>query len=826
MEIPIRTKSVHMKSINPPIFLHIMKMYISSVISKIEKNCHISARDIDFNKIYNNISYPSLCNKSCKLNVELSSLKIDIPDTSINQPIYNWVKTVRGIAKIEDVIKDTNIHIKYSRTETMDRITFEYYTGIVMNKLRKKLPTFAFTLGMFNCSKPDDKGVMCSSTHDKKNEVIHIIQEKVDGQTLEYLLKNNKLSVDDIIKILLIVALSLTKAQDKKGFVHNALYACNIIIKKEHTTIGFNLGGRTYTIETDYIPVIIDYSSARTMFRGFAVCYILNPTMFFPGKDLIKLISSCLTLINTQDIYQQLSFLLKYFYELYDLSQGDYDSLLRKYNNFEILDDHPIASLSASSFVDWFQINYGVVFNKMVKITSREVRNISIDTPMRSSTSVISSGILKMFENKILSKPDYTPTLEEKKYDSDLLSAYKNYLLSNPCNVHKINYNFPLHKQYEDFSINKINIREVFEQEHINKQVLMNYVTFVRMIHTLNIDMNNIEINNVYNEIVKLRHNLHVFYNFSMRKIYNACEYKHTNNMDGNAVILSKDLPEIINWFKILHPDIGDNINIELKVNNEDLYYPTSSLQQIQMINMKRNKDLLSLVNKIILKPDANDERITTIIMKEVDDVEIYLQLKQLYVPVVFDRTAGRVKDIKKLLREKVNSYLDFGGGDGKISAAISTSLNINKSYSLDIESWFGKKVSRLEQNITYITQKENQSIDLANNSIELITALQVLHHIENVDFVLNELTRINSKFLIIREHDCRDNYDRMLIDVEHSLFEMCIEDADISYLNNYKAWYRSKGEWINMIENKGYKLLFATNPYGTTRYWYGIFRR
>ena len=49
-----------------------------------------------------------------------------------------------------------------------------------------------------------------------------------------------------------------------------------------------------------------------------------------------------------------------------------------------------------------------------------------------------------------------------------------------------------------------------------------------------------------------------------------------------------------------------------------------------------------------------------------------------------------------------------------------------------------------------------------------------VLHHVENIDNLLREMNRIVKKggFIYLVEHDTFTDIDKMLVDIEHALYE------------------------------------------------------
>lgn len=260
------------------------------------------------------------------------------------------------------------------------------------------------------------------------------------------------------------------------------------------------------------------------------------------------------------------------------------------------------------------------------------------------------------------------------------------------------------------------------------------------------------------------------------------------------------------------------------------LYVEPKTMRQISQLYTYNKEDLLDLINKVFFGYKVDNSMLLDKIINanlHLDDNTIYNILRKYGRKNPVNRGLSRSKDIKQLIHDYPTTYLDFGGGDGLISYHIAKTFNIRakNAFSADIDNW-NKREHNHKYDITYIVLKDKEKIPLPDNSIDLITCFQVFHHIENIDFVLSELRRICRGKIVLREHDCDCDITRMLIDVEHSLFEMCIEDnKDDKYLNNYKAWYRSKEEWIKLLSIYGFKETYTREKIiGTTRYYYSVF--
>lgn len=849
--------SVHNDSINPSLYLGLMISYMHKAMNK---TCKLTKLRVSSDMLYKNITYPALSDAADDLYVLMISLIDDIqsiPDITLNASVIYWLKNIKlkSDGVMNGLINNSNLRIKYPRTDNIiaqERGLFEYFIGIIMNKLRKKMPYFVYTLGAFKCSSINID-TFCAF---QENTVNHLIQEKVQGQNLDEWLQQTP-NAKTFYIIILQLAFALQKAQDKMGFSHNALYASNVILRpSDISTVTFQFGSQVFQMMINReIPTIIDYSSSRVTHKGFGLCYLSNPTIFIPGRDLCKLISSCLARINKSELYGEVSWINEFFHDFYDVSKGSYDELVAKYSGFDLPQDSPMASKDPMDFINWFRNRNGELFNRLVTVRSREIKNLHFtqlkpQTEVDSSIKDIPSAVLKSYafgEYGI----KYTPTAEEKKYDAQMISSYPKYIASHLAKIYTINYNFPLRLQYDDKI--RVDYEQILSQVQESYDVLSNYIVFIRYAKTVGMSgfISTKELQTIFSEKDKFKHNINVIRNLPLYRLYQIALAISLNMINGQVIVCFQDLYQAVDWVKRLYPvciEYLDSVflpnTVNIKVDNIPLvniprraldvnhYYPPSTLDQFgQLINNKTS--LLNLATKIFFDSDKSKSKLLepVIFQAGADDVKILLDLHQFHTSVELDRGERRAKDMIKFLLPqlssiKISTYLDFGGGDGSISSAIAKVFQISKknAFSADVEKWFDRSVHKTFDNITYIILKEGQGIPLPDKSIDLVTCYQTLHHIRNIDMVLSELKRVCKYVLIVREHDCQTNAHRTLIDLEHSMYEISLEDnPNIHYLDFYEAWYRSKEEWAELFAKYNFVQTYMSDPAGPTRYYYSI---
>lgn len=195
-------------------------------------------------------------------------------------------------------------------------------------------------------------------------------------------------------------------------------------------------------------------------------------------------------------------------------------------------------------------------------------------------------------------------------------------------------------------------------------------------------------------------------------------------------------------------------------------------------------------------------------------------------------RESARQQDIFRFYNGKPQKYLDLGGGDGKITSAIGQHLRLSKDNIVcaDIESWWDND-RKEEEDITYMKLSEGEKLPFKDGEFSLITCFQSLHHMKNIDKVMSELYRIleYGGYIIIREHDCDNALMKLLIDIEHCIFETILKDLSKDFILNYHGDYKSKIEWSNLFAK--HKLYFCNRRYNfktarnnPTRYYYSMY--
>lgn len=169
-------------------------------------------------------------------------------------------------------------------------------------------------------------------------------------------------------------------------------------------------------------------------------------------------------------------------------------------------------------------------------------------------------------------------------------------------------------------------------------------------------------------------------------------------------------------------------------------------------------------------------------------------------------------------------TMLDIGVGDGSITSAI------QRHYDLPKDKVFGTDIvtPREEPSFTF-NLVDGSDLPFNDNSFDLITANMVLHHVDDLDGLLQEIRRVlrPNGYLIISEHDILSNmnsedisgltseewreYVSSFLDIVHLLYEVILSDPQETepqeFEESFRRNYLSSEEWKNLLESAGFSL-------------------
>ena len=171
-------------------------------------------------------------------------------------------------------------------------------------------------------------------------------------------------------------------------------------------------------------------------------------------------------------------------------------------------------------------------------------------------------------------------------------------------------------------------------------------------------------------------------------------------------------------------------------------------------------------------------------------------------------------------------TVLDIGCGDGSITNELSKIYKFKKSIGVDVENWFDTYINK-NTNIELIIT-DGKTINIKDNSVDVILCNHVLHHIENLDMMLDEIARIIKKdgILIIKEHNCYYKELSYVIDIYHALFELVFKKKqNEKFTNNYYSKYLSDKELYAKLKKRKFEIINYVYDGDLLANYYGIYK-
>lgn len=154
-------------------------------------------------------------------------------------------------------------------------------------------------------------------------------------------------------------------------------------------------------------------------------------------------------------------------------------------------------------------------------------------------------------------------------------------------------------------------------------------------------------------------------------------------------------------------------------------------------------------------------------------------------------------------------NILDFGCAEGKITGSLGKILNLHRSnvHGCDI-----RDISVSSSEFTF-TCASGESLPYASEMFDLVVVSMVLHHIPNVESVVQEIVRVISPggILLLREHDCEINGLSMAIDIQHGLYALVWSEPQESpdFCQAFYSFYRPRSAWKSMLLQSGIFFIF-----------------
>ncbi|CAI2358519.1 Methyltransferase [uncultured virus] len=159
-----------------------------------------------------------------------------------------------------------------------------------------------------------------------------------------------------------------------------------------------------------------------------------------------------------------------------------------------------------------------------------------------------------------------------------------------------------------------------------------------------------------------------------------------------------------------------------------------------------------------------------------------------------------------------ITNLLDIGSNNGAVTIQLGKEFNTTpaNTHGIDIESYTYQQIDPLPG--FDFQFYDGYNIPFQNNSIDLVTCLMVLHHVEYYGKTLSEIARVlvTGGYLVIKEHDAQSISIKRLVFIQHLLYDVLDYDADIDKFKSQHYYFEtifSQGTLVNFVTSFGFQL-------------------
>lgn len=269
-----------------------------------------------------------------------------------------------------------------------------------------------------------------------------------------------------------------------------------------------------------------------------------------------------------------------------------------------------------------------------------------------------------------------------------------------------------------------------------------------------------------------------------------------------------KNIVFMFDTFGSMRKKLYENAVFEISQNRYLHYVPPSSNKQIQTIFNNTNIVFKNRFTEMITHfvGELYTDIIITMIKHKCNDNEIYEMIKygkknnnlsftkNYSKEWRINRISDKIEHYTNLIhndKSHVPNILDVGVGNGKNAYLLNKMTKCN-IYGADIDEW-GPYLTNKKFNFPFVTIQTNPyRIPFDDIKFDFIMLILTLHHCENIFDTINECKRLltDKGMIIIIEHDTWNDYDHMIIDVQHNI-----------YTKIYDEPYVSSGSYFNYFE-------------------------
>ena len=366
----------------------------------------------------------------------------------LSKTIQKWIKKMvkisvnskEGFIYISDFSPDIQVVIKVAqKSNGLESKLREYFIGIKsVNKLRCLIPTFVYTIGSFLYPKPTKTGKLQKET--KNENTAFVVYEKIDGETINSLLKKDKLNFKQFLSIFIQLLLGLEVAQREARFTHFDLHSENVMIRQNDvSSYNVNLDMSTYkVVNPEFIPVIIDFGTSTCFIENRYIGsydYIKHGMLNFmvPGYDMYKFLVFCERKTTNQELKQKIISMFLFYeendpYNIINNTEG-IDKAAEEYCMNTTFSQ--AATYTPLIFIEWLLKEYSVELKSDILVCER-VNYLSLTySSITKEYDNIFEYIKEGVDDAIFFTQECAPSYVMTKYNINLLERYNENLQSD-----------------------------------------------------------------------------------------------------------------------------------------------------------------------------------------------------------------------------------------------------------------------------------------------------------------------------------------------------------------------------------------------------------
>ena len=152
------------------------------------------------------------------------------------------------------------------------------------------------------------------------------------------------------------------------------------------------------------------------------------------------------------------------------------------------------------------------------------------------------------------------------------------------------------------------------------------------------------------------------------------------------------------------------------------------------------------------------------------------------------------------LVDEEFTTILDLGSGNGLLAEEIAYD-QVNKSKSIltaDVLDY------RFSSRLPFIKLNQNSEIPLEDNSVDVTLLYVVVHHSDDPDFLLEEVSRITRKRIVLMEGYADSDIEFKV----NGTMDWWLNRVGQGYDINVPIHYKTKKEWYEILRLYGFKVI------------------